>query len=461
MVEIAGQPFSTASGGVINRIFSKVPTKKAQTEVERVEEELMQPIGEEELIEFDGIRRRRTDAVPNRSKQMSTGDTYSQPETAGSQQAHNAWKNRFNARQITLSREEPEAFTTGRRLGGGGIGIVHETILDGIPLALKRTYTRRLTDQQLNEIKILGRISEKRHHHIVELVGSYIHRQRIGYELGVLLWPVAHCDLAAFLHDLDTLCDWLVTSKNRNVYDDDIFPTVETIAAISEIELGSTRTGFADLIFEAARLRLASSIGCTSEAVAYLHDHNIRHKDLKPSQILLSPQGLWVTDFGWSNDISDYTHSTTSDGDRITAKYQTPERVNRQPCGRAEDIFGLGCVFVEMSVHVIPNFLLLRSERPWLRNGWSFQANLDEINHLFDTAASVSNQVHWRLLGRLMVKMLAYNPKERPTIEAVLNDLSQCSGLFFGNCCQRLDITNDKGESPEIANVKHRMPTHG
>jgi serine/threonine protein kinase len=372
-------------------------------------------------------------------------DNFSSSRDAGRLQAHTAWKRCFNVRQLNLGRDDPEIFTPGRRLGGGGIGIVHETSIDGIPLALKRTYTRRLNDHQLNEIKILGRISEKRHHHIVELVGSYCHRQRIGYKLGVLLWPVASCDLAIFLHDLDTLHDRVVASKDNRIHDTDHYLSTEALATLLDIELDPIWTDSITPVLEAAKTRLASSFGCISKAIAYLHGHNIRHKDLKPSQILLSPRGLWLTDFGWSNDMSDFTHSATSDGDNITTKYQAPERANRQPCGRSEDVFGLGCVFLEMSVYVIPELLSQRTDTPWSQEGWSFHTSLEVIYHLFD-AVSLPSDHPAHGLDRLIVRMLAYNPDDRPMIDNILHTLSgfspwklsaPYSNRFFGNCCQR------------------------
>jgi serine/threonine protein kinase len=376
--------------------------------------------------------------------------------TAENDHAHAAWRSQFGTRHLVLNREDQEPFTSGRRLGGGGVGIVHETELNGIPLALKRTYTRRLTDSQLNEIKILGRISEKRHHHVVELVGSYIHRQRNGsYELGLLIWPVAHCDLAAFLHDLDTMEEWSLheTSESQET----IASTLETLSHLLHLDLEPTSEKFVERVYVAATSRLKRCYGCIAEAIAYLHDHDIRHKDLKPSQILLSPEGLWLTDFGWSNDMSEYSQSATSGGDNITAKYQAPERASKQPCGRAEDVFALGCCFVEMSVYTELEHDISRwPSRPWKQTGWSFQAKLAEVRHFLHNCAprpepektfGVNIFRRRALFPRLILDMLALEPQARPTIDDILRRLSQSpfdtSGgqpgvnSYFGHCCQR------------------------
>jgi serine/threonine protein kinase len=59
-------------------------------------------------------------------------------------------------------------------------------------------------------------------------------------------------------------------------------------------------------------------------AIAYLHHQKIRHDDLKPSNILLSPDQLWLTDFGSSTDFSLLSRSTT-DNERGTPRYFAPE----------------------------------------------------------------------------------------------------------------------------------------
>jgi hypothetical protein len=93
-------------------------------------------------------------------------------EDSEGERAYRVWDQKFGARQLSLGRGDAAPFTIDRHLGGGGIGIVHETRLESIPLAIKRTYTRKLTTDQLNEIKILSKLSEQRHHHVVQLIGS-------------------------------------------------------------------------------------------------------------------------------------------------------------------------------------------------------------------------------------------------------------------------------------------------
>lgn len=36
--------------------------------------------------------------------------------------------------------------------------------------------------------------------------------------------------------------------------------------------------------------------GCLASALAYLHHQNVSHKEIKPSNVLLTPNGIWLAD---------------------------------------------------------------------------------------------------------------------------------------------------------------------
>lgn len=57
---------SIRGGGAILRSISKARSEKQVHEARRLQEEHMQPIGEGEMVEFDGLRRRKTVLDPNR-----------------------------------------------------------------------------------------------------------------------------------------------------------------------------------------------------------------------------------------------------------------------------------------------------------------------------------------------------------------------------------------------------------
>lgn len=98
-----------------------------------------------------------------------------------------------------------------------------------------------------------------------------------------------------------------------------------------------------------ARGRLNKVYGCLTNAVKYFHENGIRHKDLKPSNVLLNPNdGLFLTDFGIGRDFADSSTSVTTGTARGNYKYCAPEVACWEPRGRAADIFSLGCVFLQI-----------------------------------------------------------------------------------------------------------------
>jgi serine/threonine protein kinase len=164
------------------------------------------------------------------------------------------------------------------------------------------------------------------HKHVVKLVGSYT-QTRV---LGLLLYPAAACDLVVYLDELD--------EEQRS----DNFTSGEGTSDLWE------RLGVPEGLHQ-ARERLARIYGCLANAVQCLHANDVRHKNLKPRNILLDRnEGLYVTDFGLSRDTSDASTSVTNEIDRGTYKYCAPEVARWEPRGRAADIYSLGCVFLEI-----------------------------------------------------------------------------------------------------------------
>lgn len=358
--------------------------------------------------------------------------------------ARELWDHRFGSRQFRVGRDEESPFKEGRHLGRGGVGIVHETSLGSIVLALKRTYARKLAVSELNEMKVLGKISQRRHHHIVELIGSYIHDHGRSYELGLLIWPVAQCDLAAYLQDVDVIRRKRLEGA---MPDQDYVTACDMVRSLSKAD---STLDVEDILAEAQQI-LCQSFGCIASAVASLHEQGIRHKDLKPSQVLLSRNGLWLTDFGCSNDMSDVGSSLTSNGDIITKKYHSPERVERLPCGRAEDIFALGCIYLEMWLRLEQSGHDLREAlmSSVLSQGWYFHDNLESVKNYLDVqdnlyTRSRSTPSGLSSLVVVLKQMLSRDPGSRTTIDGTLRGLRMSSHRFrsdgfpplFGTCCR-------------------------
>lgn len=81
-------------------------------------------------------------------------------------------------------------------------------------------------------------------------------------------------------------------------------------------------------------------------ALAHVHAQGVVHRDVKPANILLSPVGAKLADFGIARIVDGARHTAT--GLTLgTAPYLAPEQVTGGPVGPPADVYALGLVLLE------------------------------------------------------------------------------------------------------------------
>jgi hypothetical protein len=244
--------------------------------------------------------------------------------------------------------------------------------------------------QFIAEIEILKRL---KHRHVVDFVGSYTDPKYIG----LIMSPVAEMDLSTYLAHADAA------------------------------RHGELRTFF----------------GCLARALAFLHEQKVRHKDIKPGNILVHGGNVLFTDFGLSLDFANAEDSTTlSMVKGMTPKYCAPEVALEEPRNTSSDIWSLGIVFLEMfavlkhrTVEYVYNFLEDHgSQLKYVRsNPNGFHELVVELKVTGDRDDDVA--LGW------IVHMLEMRQKQRPTALSLVESITAASkknsgkGFFCGICC--------------------------
>jgi tetratricopeptide (TPR) repeat protein len=90
-------------------------------------------------------------------------------------------------------------------------------------------------------------------------------------------------------------------------------------------------------------LRLGRDIALGLEAA---HDAKVVHRDLKPGNILIGPEGAIITDFGIAHSIGKADDSGVSG----TVRYMAPEQARGLPVDHRADIYSFGLILHEMIV---------------------------------------------------------------------------------------------------------------
>ena len=111
------------------------------------------------------------------------------------------------------------------------------------------------------------------------------------------------------------------------------------------------------LIGKADERQVAQFLHDVSSALAYLHESEIVHQDIKPDNVLMDAKGNFlVTDFGISTRIRSTLRRSVGDKKSAgTTAYMGPERFSKNPAPvKASDIWSLGATMYELMTGDVP-----------------------------------------------------------------------------------------------------------
>jgi len=335
--------------------------------------------------------------------------------------------------------------TPGEVLGTGSYGVVQKVNFfhnnKTVCLARKHVQYRRGFSIQLlrEEAHVMEKLD---HEHIVRLVGTYCVRP---YELYILLWPVAVCNLESLFNDLDLLKTGL---GDR----DDIISRLHALDLqdFQAIERGGRPAGQPQAKHGNCPLDFLKQVmGCITRAVAYCHEANIRHLDLKPSNILLNPGRVYLADFGIAKDVNDRDRTMTM-GLQGTPKWRAPEiHSSRDEWSmKAADVYSLGLVLLNIATilyggnladfDVVMSDLTAHGRAEKLAQ---YHSQLEKLalatQEVEDVNAASFAPKH---IVSLTSKMLAAEPSKRPVVTQVETELVELGGIdqiYHSTCCKK------------------------
>ncbi|KAL9027902.1 MAG: hypothetical protein Q9196_003648 [Gyalolechia fulgens] len=355
---------------------------------------------------------------------------------------------------LEIEEEEPLPLKLIMSYGGGSYGQV-DMVQDSLTGALyARKQQRTSAEGQENAAyrkhlkKETDRLRNLRHNHVVQLVKTY---QR-GRVYAMILKPAATTDL-----------ERLIKRYYNNPFD--------------------TRWGLKAR--EWLRPILLYAFGCLSKGLAYIHSHGIRHKDIKPANILYmqkvenhGPRLLWA-DFGLAYDFSATGNSKTRTTRVYSQRYAAPEivasrtrSVSRRTAtvqldldrivergeemvvdaeiesefveteenghGRMTDIFSLGCVFLELLACLLNERLPIDrddAKEPKQQEVKMFSPHLPELTNWARRHIESDSDRSLNPLLELAIRMISLQPKDRLTVVDVVGKVALAGFRHFCDEC--------------------------
>ncbi|KAF2996448.1 hypothetical protein E8E13_003841 [Curvularia kusanoi] len=260
------------------------------------------------------------------------------------------------------------------------------------------TISKRTKDEQeaifRNEIAVIRRLCN--HHHFIEVVEAY----RRDKQLCIILHPVAQDG------------DWS-----------------EYLDRYWEVRRAS------DSSLKTMTMVLEQAFGCLVGALAFMHDQRIRHKDIKPHNVLVHSGTVLFTDFGYSLDSSQNSHSTSEGTPSfLTRRYCAPEVRQYEKRNSSSDVWSLGCVLIEI-FSALTGLLEIDEKR-------LYSDTMPVLHGKLVNPASVPDR--YLFLINILLDMTSVEASKRPNCQSFQKSLSS----FHAFSCHKCQIETSQPRIP-------------
>ena len=171
-----------------------------------------------------------------------------------------------------------------------------------------------------------------------------------------------------------------------------------------------------------------------AQGLAYAHEHDIVHRDVKPSNIMLVRDGhAKITDFGIARMASSAVHTQT--GMVLgSPKYMSPEQVMGKAIDQRSDIFSLGVMLYEM----------LTGQAPF--NGENVNAIMYQTLNAIPVPPSTLNPAVPEMINYILAKALAKKLEDRyQNAKDFAADLRSCRDTL-PRSGKQIDVSPTGGE---------------
>jgi serine/threonine protein kinase len=151
--------------------------------------------------------------------------------------------------------------------------------------------------------------------------------------------------------------------------------------------------------------RAAETAAQIAAALELAHEKGLVHRDVKPSNVLVTPDGhVYLTDFGLAKRAETAAGLTAGDQMLGTVDYVAPEQIEGSEPDARSDIYSLGCVLYEMLAGEAP----FAAHRGGMAKMWA--AVNGEPQPISERRSDVPPA-----LEALMQRTMSKSPDDRPT----------------------------------------------